>query len=77
MDEIVVPQIGDWVAWRWANGVAEGKVTDVVFERTEIVSKGKRIARNGTASNPAVILEHKSGNPVIKLASELIATSSD
>ncbi len=68
-------QPGDSVAWRWANGVAEGTVISVNSERTEIESKGKRIVRNGTAENPAVIIKHSSGTQVLKRASELQKTS--
>lgn len=67
-------QKGDYVAWKWANGIAEGKVKSVHEERTEIMSKGKRIARNGTKDNPAIIIEHKSGNDVLKLVSEIQET---
>ena len=63
---------GDIVHLKWAGSVAEGRVIEVISERAEILSKDKLIARNGTAKNPAVIIEHKSGNHVIKLKSELI-----
>lgn len=69
---IVIPNAGDWVAWPWGAGVAEGRVIEVVPARHEIISKGSHIVRNGTPDNPAVVMEHKSGNPVIKLASELL-----
>ncbi len=72
MDMSHVPKIGDWVAWPWLSGVAEGKVVEVVPDRHEIISKGSRVVRNGTPENPAVVMEHKSGNPVLKLASELM-----
>lgn len=67
-------QPGDTVAWRWANGIAEGSVISIHSERTEIESKGKHIVRNGTAENPAVIVKHSSGTQVIKRASELQKT---
>ena len=67
-----VPEIGDIVFWRWGAGVTQGTVQDIIYDRAEIVSKGKYIVRNGTKANPAVIIDHKSGNPVIKLASELL-----
>ena len=69
---VKVPEIGDIVFWRWGGGLAQGIVQDIIYDRAEIVSKGKYIARNGTKANPAVIMDHKSGNPVIKLASELL-----
>ena len=67
-----IPKVGDWVAWPWLSGVAEGKVIEVVPGRHEIISKGSRVVRNGTPENPAVVMDHKSGNPVLKLASELL-----
>ena len=69
---IIIPKVGDWVAWLWLSGVAEGQVVEVVFDRHEIISKSKKIARNGTKENPAIVIDHKSGNQLIKLASELL-----
>ena len=66
--------INDSVAWTWGFGVTEGIVTHICPERTEIMSKGKRIVRNGTPENPALVIMHKSGNPVLKLQSEVKQT---
>lgn len=68
---------GDSVAWQWANGLAEGTVKSVHAERTEIMSKGKHIVRNGSADNPAVIISHASGNDVLKLANEIQKTNKE
>lgn len=65
---------GDNVAWKWANGLAEGTIKSVRYEPTEILSKGKRIKRNGTKDNPALVIAHKSGNDVVKLSSEVQVT---
>ena len=70
----VIPKTGDWVVWQWFGSIAQGEVINVVAERSEIESAGKRIVRNGTPDNPAVIIRHKSGNNVLKLASELKPT---
>lgn len=67
-----IPKVGDRVAWPWLSGVAEGTVIEVIAERHQILTKGKLVTRNGTAKNPAVVMSHKSGNDVIKLASELL-----
>lgn len=72
-----IPEVGDWVAWPWLRGVAEGRVIEVVPHRHEIISKGSRVVRNGTPENPAVVMDHKSGNPVLKLASELMHAKTD
>jgi hypothetical protein len=66
---------GDSVAWQWGNGLAEGTVKEVHTSRVEIESKGKKVVRNGTADNPAIIINHKSGNPVLKLQSEVQQTN--
>lgn len=68
-----IPQKDQHFAWKWAGGIAEGVVLEVSPERTEIISKGKYIVRNGTPENPAVVILHKNGNEVIKLASELLS----
>lgn len=65
---------GDSVAWRWGSGLAEGTVKSVHPETITIESKGKTITRHGSADNPAVVIEHKSGNDVLKLASEVQKT---
>jgi hypothetical protein len=65
-------KIGKTVQWKWLNGTAAGKVIAINFEKTQIESKGKLITRNGTKENPAILIEHKNGNPVLKLKSELI-----
>lgn len=68
-------EIGDQVAWKWANGIAEGQVMSIHTERTEIISKGKRVVRNGSASNPALLIMHTSGTKVLKLQSEVQLTN--
>ena len=67
---------GDYVAWKWGNGLAEGIIKSVHTEPTTILSKGAHVKRNGSADNPAIIIEHKSGNDVLKLASEVQVTKS-
>jgi Hypervirulence associated proteins TUDOR domain len=63
------------VAWQWGTGIAEGRVVSVHHERTTITSKGKQIVRNGSADNPALVIEHTSGSTVLKLQSEVQETS--
>jgi len=65
---------GDHVAWQWGSGLAQGTVQSVHHDRTQIESKGKTIVRNGTPDNPALIIKHESGTPVLKLASEVQKT---
>lgn len=63
---------GDTVHWKWGNGVVKGIVIQINPHRTEIISKGKLIARNGKQNNPAIVIKHENGNEVLKLASELL-----
>ena len=64
-------KVGDEVGWLWANGLAIGKVKEIHATKHSIVSKGKTITRNGKPDDPAVVIEHKRGNLVIKLYHEL------
>jgi len=68
---------GDYVVWQWAGSIAHGEVQEVHESRVEIESRGKRIARNGSHDNPAIIIQHKNGSQVLKLASELQKASSE
>ena len=70
-------EVGDIVAWKWANGIAEGVVEDIIYDKTSIESKGSIVTRKGSLDNPAVIISHKSGNLVLKLQSELQIISGD
>lgn len=74
MEQII--KIGDEVGWKWLNSVATGSVIAIAPDRVEIQSKGKNIVRNGAPDNPAVTIQHKNGNLVLKLASELQVISS-
>ncbi len=67
--------VQDTVAWTWGNGLAEGVIVKISPERTEIISKGKRIVRNGSPDNPALIIKHASGSQVLKLQSEVQKTA--
>lgn len=64
---------GSKVAWEWGNGRAEGRVVEVFERRVSRTIKGKRIARNGTKGNPAVLIEQDDGDRVLKRSSELTA----
>ena len=62
---------GSAVKWKFGAGVATGTVVEVIEKRVSRTLKGKRITRNGTADNPAVLLEQADGDRVLKLSSEL------
>ena len=64
-------RVGQKVEWKWGQGVAEGKVSEVHQESVSFVIKGKKITRHGTAENPAYLVVQEKGTRVLKLGSEL------
>ena len=64
-------RVGSAVKWKFGAGEASGKVLELFEKRVSRTLKGKRITRNGTADNPAVLLEQADGDRVLKLSSEL------
>jgi hypothetical protein len=56
----------DHVGWKWGGGIATGIVKAVRSERTEIESNGKKIVRNGTPDDPAIITRHDKGATGLK-----------
>lgn len=64
-------QIGSEVGWLWAGSLAIGIVQEIHPVRHEIVSKGKRIVRNGTPDDPALVIRHTKGSLVLKLSHEV------
>lgn len=63
--------VGDEVGWQWGSGLASGVVESINETKTQIESKGSVITRNGSKSDPALVIKHKSGNDVLKLAHEV------
>lgn len=61
---------GTRVAWNWGNGSPTGTVVESAAERIEKTIKGTRQSRNGSADNPAHVLEQDDGQEVLKLHSE-------
>lgn len=64
-------KVNDHVGWKWSGGLATGIVLEICPTRTEMESKGKKIVRNGSRDDPAVIILHDKGTQVLKLAHEL------
>jgi hypothetical protein len=62
---------GQQVHWAWGANTAEGRVAEVFARRVSRTLHGKRVVRNGTADNPAVLVEQDDGGRVLKRASEL------
>lgn len=59
------------VGWLWAGSLAIGTVQEIRYCRHEILTKGKRIVRNGTATDPALVIKHSKGSLVLKLLHEV------
>lgn len=64
-------RIGSTVRWKWGSGVAEGKLVERFERRVQRTLKGTRVVKNGSADNPALLIEQDDGARVLKLASEL------
>jgi hypothetical protein len=64
---------GQAVHWRWSGRTAAGKVVERFERRVQRTIKGSRIVRNGSAADPAYLIEQDDGDRVLKLGSELTA----
>lgn len=64
-------KVGAKVEWSWGNGTAHGKVVEKFEKRVQRTIKGSKIVKNGSAENPAVLIEQDDGGKVLKLESEL------
>ena len=62
---------GEKVQWHWASGTATGKIEERFDRRVQRTIKGSKIVRNGTADNPAYLVEQDGGDRVLKRGSEL------
>lgn len=64
-------QVGDKVSWNWNGNQPSGTVGEVKAGEVSVTShRGNEIKKTGDESNPAVHIE-RSGNDVVKRASEL------
>ena len=59
------------VAWHWGAGTAHGHVVDRFERRVQRTIEGAKIIRNGSADNPAYLVETEEGKRALKLGSEL------
>lgn len=64
-------QVNSEVGWMWAGSLATGVVLEIHHQRHEIISKNKRIVRNGTDEDPALVIKHSKGAFVLKLLHEV------
>jgi hypothetical protein len=67
------PQIrtGTVVTWKWGRSTASGKVQEVHHEKVTRQTKGESVTRNGSAEDPAYVIEQDDGTVVLKLRSEV------
>lgn len=65
---------GAHVSWKWGEGTAHGNVTERFERRVQRMIKGSRIVRNGTAADPAYLIEQEDGGKVLKLGSEIASS---
>jgi hypothetical protein len=62
---------GASVRWKWSGSHPGGKVLERFERRVQRTFKGSKIVRNGSADDPAYLVEQEDGDRVLKLASEL------
>jgi hypothetical protein len=64
---------GDRVEWDWGNGTATGTVEKTYTRKITRTLQGSEVTRNGSDDDPALYIEQKDGDGVLKLASEVRA----
>jgi hypothetical protein len=64
-------RVGSDVSWSWGNGTAKGKIVERFEKRVQRTLKGAKVVKNGSADNPAFLIEQEDGAKVLKLGSEL------
>lgn len=62
---------GTNVTWSWGTGTAEGTVVEVHHDKVVRTLGDSEITRNGSADNPALLIEQEDGTQVLKLRSEV------
>ena len=62
---------GTRVRWAWGTGHAEGKVLERHERSLTKNIDGNPVARNGSADDPALLIEQEDGQIVLKLQSEV------
>ncbi len=62
---------GDRVEWDWGNGTGSGTVEKTYTKKITRKLQGSEVTRNGSNDDPALNIEQKDGDGVLKLASEV------
>lgn len=65
---------GTKVKWKWADGIATGKVVETATEKMVKTIKGQKVVRNGEQGNKALYIEQEDGTKILKLESEVERT---
>ncbi len=65
---------GQTVRWKWASGHGEGKVAERFEKKVTRTIRGSEITRDGSADDPAYLIDQEDGGRVLKLGSELEKT---
>lgn len=62
---------GTRVKWAWGDGHAEGTVAARHEESVSKTIDGTEVTRNGSADDPALVIQQDDGQRVLKLQSEV------
>ena len=63
------------VQWSWGNGTAKGQIKERFEREVTRTLKGSEVTKNGTEDNPAYLIRQEDGDEVLKLGSEIKASS--
>ena len=64
---------GTKVTWKYGTGTATGKIESTHTEPVSRTIKGADIHRNGSPTDPALVIVQENGDRVLKLQSEVKA----
>ena len=62
---------GTKVSWKYGTGTATGKIESMHKEPISRTIKGSEIHRNGSTTDPALVIVQDNGDRVLKLKSEV------
>ena len=65
---------GTKVSWKYGTGTATGKIESMHKEPISRTIKGSEIHRNGSVTDPALVIVQENGDRVLKLKSEVKAS---
>ncbi len=68
-------QSDQYVQWSWGNGTAKGQIKERFEREVTRTLKGSEVTKNGSEDNPAYLIRQEDGDEVLKLGSEIEASS--